>query len=172
MTRVRETAWVALLVLAGAALASAQSLERGIELVEQGKLAEAEGVLREVAGADAQAWLARALARQKKWEEGQAVAKQALAEAPLNPVASSALGQSLVGLKRYDEAIQRLGATIAAREEQDVRAEGALDYFWRGLAWSGKRETARMVEDLETFLRLAPDAAEAETAKRLLGGVS
>lgn len=172
MKGVRKAAWATLLVVAGAAVASAQSLERGIELVQQGKFAEAEGVLRGLEGGAARAWLAAALAKQKKWDEGQAVAKQALAEVALDPVASAALGQSLVGLKRYDEAIQRLGATIAAREEQDKRAEGALDYFWRGMAWSGKRETARMAEDFETFLRLAPNAPEAETAKRLLGGIS
>jgi tetratricopeptide (TPR) repeat protein len=128
-------------------------------------------VLRGLEGNEARAWLARALAKQKKWEEAQALAKQTLAEAPLDPVASSALGQSLVGLKRYDEAIQRLGATIAAREEQDTRAEGALDYFWRGMAWSGKRETARMAVDFETFLHLAPNAPEAETVKRMLGAI-
>jgi len=169
--RLRHAAWAVLPLLVGASELRAQSLEEGVQLVEQGKFAEAEALLRGVEGVGARAWLARALAKQKKWEEGQAVAKQALADAPFDPVASSALGQSLVGLKRYDEAIQRLGATIAAREEQDTRAEGALDYFWRGMAWSGKRETARMAVDFETFVHWAPSAPEAETVKRMLGAI-
>ncbi len=66
---------------------------------------------------------------------------------------------------KLDEAIQRLTAVIQA----DPRLPYA--YYWRGQAYHRKKQIARMVDDYQAFLRLAPDAPEAPALKALLGSL-
>jgi tetratricopeptide (TPR) repeat protein len=153
----------AVLVLAG--LASAGDLQKGIALYGEGKYAEAEAELRGVTGAEASAYLAASLAKQKKYAEAEAPARAALEPNPAHAVAAAALGESLVGQGKFDEAITRL--TAAIKEKADI----AYAYYWRAQAYHNKKEVARMVEDYQTFLRLAPNAPEAAAVKILLGGL-
>jgi tetratricopeptide (TPR) repeat protein len=141
---------------------SAGELEDGIDLFRQGKYAEAEAKLRTASGPEAQAYLAAALAKQKKHEEAEGLAKAVLAEDITHEVAVAALGESEVGLKKYDEAITRLSASLAKRGDL------AYAYFWRAQAYDKKGQAARMVADYEQFLKLAPKAPEAATVKALL----
>jgi tetratricopeptide (TPR) repeat protein len=153
-----------LLALAAGVL-GAQGVDQGIALFKEGKYAEAEPVLRAASGTEAKAYLAATLARLKKSEEAEAQAKAALAEDATHPVAVAALGESLVGQGKLDEAVDRLSAALQARP--DI----AHAYYWRGQAYQLKKQVARMVEDYQSFLKLAPDAPEAPAIKVLLAGL-
>ncbi len=154
-----------------AARAGGENLQQAIALYNEAQYAQAETALRSLAGADAQAYLAACLAKQRKNAEAEAVAKSALVSSPVHPIAASALGQSLVAQEKHDEAIQRLTQVIDARENAANRADTAYAFFWRGQAHYKKSQPDKMVADFEVFLRLAPQAPEAGTVRQLLAGV-
>lgn len=108
---------------------------------------------------------AQSLARQKKFAEAEAPARQVLAACPTHPVGVAALGESLVGQKRYDDAITTMSAALAAK------ADLAYGYLWRGYAYYYKKQPDRMVGDFETFLKLAPTAPEAAAVKQQLAAL-
>jgi tetratricopeptide (TPR) repeat protein len=170
MTKTRWIATRAAALLAGAWLggsagASAGDVQAGISLYQQGKFAEAEAQLAGAPGAEAKAYLAASQAKLKKYGEAEAAAKAALAERPTDELAVAALGDSLVGQKKYDEAIDRMGSAIKGR------ADLAPAYYWRGHAYYNKKQPDRMVSDFETFLKLAPKAPEANSVRQLLAGL-
>lgn len=140
----------------------APTLDQAIALYQQGKYADAEGILRGLQGPDASAYLSMALARQQKFAEAEAAASSALAANPTHAIAVEGLGQSLVGQKKYDDAIARMSAALAAKSDL------AYAYYWRGMAYYNKRQPDKMVGDFETFLRLSPQAPEAATVRQLL----
>jgi tetratricopeptide (TPR) repeat protein len=147
------------------ASAAAGGPERGIALYNEGKYAEAEAALRGAGGPDASAYLAASIARQKRYAEAEAPAKAALEAVPTHPVGLAALGESLVGQKKLEEAIERLSAALRAKDDL------AYAYYWRGQAYYQSKQTARMIEDFQRFLKLAPEAPEAEQIKVLLAGL-
>ena len=163
--------FVVLLAVAGCRSASAAAyrpapapddLQAGIALFEQGKFAEAEGPLRAASGTEAKAYLAAALAKQKKNAEAEAAANAALEGDPAHALAVAALGEALVGQKKHDDAIARMSAALKAK------ADLAYAFYWRGQAYYGKKQHARMVDDFDAFLRLAPKAPEAPQVQQLL----
>jgi tetratricopeptide (TPR) repeat protein len=151
--------------LGSAAVVGAGDLQTGISLYQQGKYAEAAAQLADAPGAEAKAYLAASLAKQKKYGEAEGAAKAALADRPTDALAVAALGEALVGLQKYDEAIDRMGAAIKAM------ADLAHAYYWRGQAHYKKKQPDRMVSDFETFLKLAPKAPEANSVRQLLAGL-
>jgi tetratricopeptide (TPR) repeat protein len=161
----RLVAGVAVACAAPAPEAAAGDAQLGIELFKQGKYAEASAQLQGESGTDANAYLAASLAKQGQLAEAEGAANVALAGDGTHPVAVAALGESLVGQKRYDEAVARLSAVIEKRN--DV----AYAYYWRGQAWSKKKQPSHMVADFENFVKLAPDAPEAGSVKQLLAGL-
>ena len=172
----RKSRWTATrvtmgaLLLAGAwmgsaAVVGAGDLQAGIALYQQGKYAEAAAQLADAPGAEAKAYLAASLAKQKKYGEAESAAKAAVADRPTDEIAVAALGDALVGQKKYDEAIDRMSAAIKGR------ADLAPAYYWRGQAYYSKKQPDRMVSDFETFLKLAPRAPEANSVKQLLAGL-
>ena len=88
-----------------------------------------------------------------------------LQDAPAQEVAVAALGESLVGLKKYDDAVDRMNAAIKAK------ADAPYAYYWRGQAYYNKKQPDRMVSDFEAFLKLMPKAPEAATIQQLLAGL-
>ena len=108
---------------------------------------------------------ARSLVQQKKFAEGEAAARQALALCAVHSDGVSLLGESLVGQKRYDDTIADMSAVIARK------VDVAYAYLWRGYAYSFKKQPDRMIGDFETFLRLAPSAPEVPAVKQLLAGI-
>jgi tetratricopeptide (TPR) repeat protein len=144
---------------------AANDLQTGIALYQQGRYAEAEAALRSVPGAEASAYLAASLAKQKKFGEAEAPAKAALGENPGHDVAAAAIGESLVGQNKLDEAVDRLSAVIKAN------GGVAYAYYWRGKAYNGKKQQARAIDDFETFLKLAPKAPEAPAVQQLLAAL-
>jgi tetratricopeptide (TPR) repeat protein len=149
----------------GAASAAADDVQDGLALYRQGKYAEAEARLRGASGPEASAYLAASLAKQKKFAEAEAPARSALAANATHEVAVAALGESLVGQKKYDDAIASLSAALAKREDL------AYAYFWRGQAYDKKNQAARMVADYQAFLKLAPKAPEAASVQAVLSAL-
>lgn len=145
-----------------AVAARAETLDTGVAFYKQGKYGDAERVFRSLEGLEARSYLAATLARQNKFGEAQPIAEDALKQEGTQPMATAALGNCLVGQQKYDDAIARLSAIIAAD------AKVAYAYFWRGQAYQHVGQTERMAEDFETFLRLAPDAPEAASVQQVL----
>jgi tetratricopeptide (TPR) repeat protein len=139
--------------------------EQGVSLYQQGRYAEAEAVLAPASGVQALAYLAASRVRLEQYAAAEAPAQEALRASPGNAVASAALGEALVAQGKLDEAIQRLTAVVQA----DPRLPYA--YYWRGQAYHRNKQIARMVDDYQAFLRLAPDAPEAPALKALLGSL-
>lgn len=153
-------------LLAGAGMTSwADDLEDGIALFREGKYAEAEARLRAATGMEAEAYLAASLAKQKKYEDAEATAVAVLKECPGHAVAVAAVGEALVGQKKYDDAIERLSAALAKKDDL------AYAYFWRGKAYDKKNQAARMVADFSAFLKLAPKAPEAPAVQAFLAAL-
>lgn len=178
-----ETA-MAPVLLAGLALLACRSAEpapfqaqaqdqtqQGIALYQQGRYAEAAAALQGASGVEANAYLAASLDKQKKYPEAEGPAKAALAADPQQSVAAAALGESLVGQKKYDEAIARLGSFIGGMKDAQNKSAAAYAFFWRGQAYYAKKQPDKMVADFETFLKLAPNAPEAATVKQLLASL-
>jgi tetratricopeptide (TPR) repeat protein len=140
-----------------AAAPAPDELADGIELYQQGKFAEAEAVLRRAGGPEASAYLAGSLAKQRKYVDAEAPAKAALEANGTHEIAVAALGAG-----KFDEAVDRLSAALAAR------ADLAYAYYWRAQAFQQQRKADRMVADYEAFLRLAPKAPEAATVQQFL----
>jgi tetratricopeptide (TPR) repeat protein len=113
----------------------------------------------------ARAEAARAAAREGRLEEALRLAEEVLQACAAQPVAVAALGQALVELGRIDEAIARLTTVLQARPGL------AYAYYWRARAYGERQQTARMVDDLEAFLKLLPDAPEAPAVQQLLSGL-
>jgi len=150
---------------AAGAFAWVDDVEGGIALFHEGKYAAAEARLREAVGTEAQAYLAGSLAKLKKYAEAEPPALAALKESPTHAVAVAALGESLVGQKKYDEAIDKLSAALGKKDDL------AYAYFWRGQAYDKKNQAARMVADYQAFIKLAPKAPEAPVVQAVLASL-
>ncbi len=145
--------------------AGTSSVQTGIAHFQQGQYAEAVSALQGQGGVEANAYLAASLARLGRFDEAVGAADTALRDDPVHALAVGALGQALVGLKRWDDAVARLSRVI------DQRKDLAYAYYWRGQAYSGKKQVDRMVPDYETFVKLAPDAPEATSVRQLLAAL-
>jgi tetratricopeptide (TPR) repeat protein len=162
----KRLAWLVVMGALAGAPAVAQDAQRGIALFNQGKYAQAEPVLRAAAQTpETHGYLAATLERLDRHAEAEAEAKAALAADPAQAVAVRALGEALVKEKKLDEAIARMSAALAAKPDL------AYAYYWRGQAYQRNKQIARMVEDYQHFLKLAPDAPEAPAVKVLLSGL-
>jgi len=156
---------LAALVVSAAGSALAGDTASGIALYEQKRYAEAEAALRGVEGVDAKAYLAASLAKQRKYAEAEAPAGEALKANATHDMAVAALGEALVGQDKFDAAIERMSAVIGARPTV------AYAYYWRGKAYNAKKQPARMIDDLQAFLKLAPKAPEAPAVQQLLAAL-
>ncbi len=147
------------------ATASPDDLQTGIAQYKSGNYAAAEASLRAASGPEASAYLAASLVKQKKYAEAEAPAKAAIAANATHEVAVAALGESLVGQKKFDEAVTAMTTAITAKSDL------AYAYLWRGQAYDNKKQTAKMVADYETFLKLAPKAPEVPTVQAILSSL-
>ena len=136
--------------------------QAGVKLFNEQKYAEAEAALASSTTADGQAYLGASLVKQGKHAAAEAPALAAREKQPTHSVAVAALGESLVKQAKYVVAIERMTAVIEKNDKL------AYAYYWRAHAYSKNKQPARMVDDLEVFLSLAPDAPEAPTVKQLL----
>src|SRR6185503_116795 len=110
---------VAAALVFGPAAAMAGDLAAGIAHYNAGRYAEAETALRDVSGLEGKAYLAAALSKQSKYADAETAARAALAlqERPTHAVAVGALGESLVGQRKFDAAVERMTAALAAKND-------------------------------------------------------
>ena len=130
------------------------------------------------------------------WNEAAARASAILSRQAEDPRASFYLGAAKVRLKAFPEAREALDTAAAggwdaamvsyqkglshafAQEWQDaitdltaaVEADPTYAHAWyyRALSWDKVHRTDRMLQDLERFVQLAPDAPEADRARSIL----
>ncbi len=138
--------------------------QSGVKLYGEAKYAEAEVALASSTTAEGQAYLAASRVKQAKYAAAEAPAVAALGKQPAHPMAVAALGESLVRQEKHVPAIERMSAAIGHDDKL------AYAYYWRAHAYSKSKQPARMVDDFEAFLSLAPEAPEAATIKQLLAG--
>jgi tetratricopeptide (TPR) repeat protein len=159
--------WLLAAVTLVGGTATAQDLQRGIALYNQGNYAGAEPVFRAaVPDLEARAWLAATLVRLKRYAEVEAQADPVLAANPVHPRAVAALGEALVMQEQLDKAIARMSAALAKKNDL------AYAYYWRGQAYQRTKQVARMMDDYQAFLRLEPESPEAPALKVLLASLS
>jgi tetratricopeptide (TPR) repeat protein len=142
--------------------ARVDELQEGKTLYQEGRYAEAEQRLRGVAGAEGRAFFAGAVARQGRGAEALPAAEEALAGNPTHEVAVYALGRGLVDQQKWNDVVTRMSAVI----EKNQRVPYA--YYWRAYGYQNTNQGARMLDDFQTFLGLAPNAPEATTVRQLL----
>ncbi len=101
-----------------------------------------------------------ALLEAKQFIEAEVRLREALKQNAFAPTAHMYLGLALTRLGNYDEAEKELLRTIELGGNQLALAH----YYLGGIYWK-KRDYGRAVEELETYLRLSPNAADAERVR-------
>ena len=108
---------------------------------------------------------ARSLVGQRKYADAEGPAAEALAACPSSEAAAAALGEALFAQNKHDALVDRMSGALGKSSTT------AYAYYWRGKAYNAKKQQARMVDDFEAFLKLAPTAPEAAAVKQLLAGL-
>ncbi len=101
-----------------------------------------------------------ALYDRKEFAEAETHFRKAAQRNSASPTAHFYLGVILLRRRETDEAEKELRAAIAAGGDQLAVAH----YYLGGIYW-GRQDYKRAADELETFLRLAPDAPEAERVR-------
>lgn len=101
-----------------------------------------------------------ALLNQKKFDLAEEQLKLALAKNDASPTAHMYLGIALMSKQRLDEAEKELLAAVNSNSSEVASAHRYLG----GIYW-GKRDYKRAADELETYLKLMPKAADAERTK-------
>lgn len=189
----------ALLMAATAVGRDDEKLKRSVKILEnQAKRAPKDPVAEFFLG-DVLVWTGQSDKAKAAWGRARDRAK-ALAEAdPKDAVALYYLGASLVRLQQPERARNALkkigkddfdpamvefqiGMTYLLQEKWSAAKErfdrvSELDpryaylYFYRGIAWDKLGHKDRFVDDLDQFVKLAPNAPEAKTARAVLASV-
>ena len=97
-----------------------------------------------------------ALYDRKEFAEAEAQFRKAVGRNTSSPTAHFYLGVILLKRRETDEAEKELRAAVASGGDQLAVAH----YYLGGIYW-GRQEFKRAADELETYLRLAPDAPEA-----------
>lgn len=101
-----------------------------------------------------------ALLNQKKFDLAEQELKTALSKNEAAPTAHMYLGIALMNQKRLDEAEKELRVAVNSNSNEIAPAHRYLG----GIYW-GMRDYKRAADELETYLKLMPNAADAERTK-------
>jgi Flp pilus assembly protein TadD len=101
-----------------------------------------------------------ALLEAKNFAEAEAQLREAVKQNPSAPTAHMYLGLTLARLNKYDEAEKELVLAIEGGGNQ----LGLAHYYLGGLYWK-KQDYRKAVEQLEAYLNLTPNAADAERVR-------
>jgi len=111
------------------------------------------------------AGLARVYTEQNRYDEAQRLIDEALKENDKGAEAHFAKGKLGVYRKDYAAAVPALERAI------ELDPNNAYAHYYAGIAYSNERRPDRMANEFQLFLKLAPDAPEADKVKSLLRSV-
>ena len=111
------------------------------------------------------AGLAQVYTEQQRYEEAQRLIDEALKENDKSAEAYFAQGKLGVHRKDYAAAVPALERAI------ELDPNNAYAHYYAGIAYSNERRPDRMANEFQLFLKLAPDAPEADKVKSLLRSV-
>ena len=104
-----------------------------------------------------------ALLNQKKFDLAEQQLRMALSKNEAAPTAHMYLGIALMNMKRLDEAEKELRVAVNSNSNEVAPAHRYLG----GIYW-GMRDYKRAADELETYLKLMPNAADAERTKEAI----
>lgn len=139
--------------------------ELGVQYLKLGQKDKAIETLKEAVKLNPEAYgprlnLGIAYLEAKKFPEAEEQIREALKRNSALPTGHMYLGLCLVRLNRYDEAEKELLLAIEGSNNQLAMAQ----YYLGGIYWK-KEEYPKAVEALETYLRLTPNAHDAERVR-------
>ncbi len=142
--------------------------EMGAQYLKLGQLEQALETLRSAVKLAPEAFSPRlnygiALLNKKEFSQAEAELRRALEKNGSSPTAHLYLGITLISLRNHDEAEKELQRAIALGGDQMSKAH----YYLGGIYW-GRREYNRAADELETYLRLAPQAPDAERVRNTI----
>jgi Flp pilus assembly protein TadD len=141
--------------------------ELGVQYLRLGELDKADAALVEALKLDSGAFeplmnRGIVLVTQKKYADAEPVLRKALAVKEESPVAHYFLGQALANLGNFDAAEKELRIAVETGGEQMKEAHRLL-----AIIYSSRGDKKRAATELETYLKLAPQAPDAEQLRRV-----
>jgi Tfp pilus assembly protein PilF len=103
------------------------------------------------------------LVRMKRYADAEVVLRAALKENDKSAVAHYYFGRALAYLGRFDEAEKELTAAVTLGGDQMKEAHRYL-----GAIYHARGDTPRAIAELETYLRIAPKAEDADAVRELI----
>jgi len=142
--------------------------ELGAQYMIINDLASAETILREATTLDPKAEepiinLGICLFRQKRYDKAQEQLSKGLAIDARSAVAHFYMGRTYMSLEKADDAIRELIETVTLSGEQFKETHRLLASLY-----IGKRERAKVVDELEIYLRLVPNAKDADELRQII----
>jgi tetratricopeptide (TPR) repeat protein len=133
----------------------------GLALLEQEKYSEAEPYLRKAdqteSTGETRAALARYFAERKELSQAEAALDNAS-----GPDAAYARGLVAFNKKKYEDAANELESFL------ETHPGHAYAHYYAGMAYNGLRRQDKMLNHLQLFLKLKPDAREARAVRAIL----
>jgi len=142
--------------------------EMGVQYLKLGQLDQALEALRSAVKHAPEAFSPRlnygiALLNKKEFSKAEAELRQALKKNDSAPTAHLYLGMTLISLRKHDEAEKELQRAVELGA-----AEMSLAHYYLGGIYWGRREYKRAADELETYLKLAPQASDAERVRNTI----
>jgi tetratricopeptide (TPR) repeat protein len=103
------------------------------------------------------------LVRLKRYADAEVVLRASLKENEKSAIAHFYLGRALAYLGRFDDAEKELTAAITIGGDQMKEAHRYL-----GAIYHARGDTPRAIAELETYLRIAPKAEDADSVRELI----
>ncbi len=103
------------------------------------------------------------LVRMKRYPEAEVVLRAALKENDKSAIAHYYLGRALAYLGKFDDAERELNQAVTFGGEQMKEAHRYL-----GAIYHARGDTERAIAQLETYLRIAPKAEDADAVRELI----
>ena len=141
--------------------------ELGVQYLRLGELEKADAALVEALKIDPEAFeplmnRGIVLVTWKKYAEAEPVLQKARELKDQSPVAHYFLGQALANLGNFDAAEKELRVAVETGGEQMKEAHRLL-----AIIYSSRGDKKRAAAELETYLKLAPNAPDAEQLRRV-----
>ena len=142
--------------------------EIGVQYLKLGQLEQALEALRSAMKLAPESFSPRlnygiALLNKKEFSKAEAELRRALKKNDSSPTAHLYLGMTLISLRNHDEAEKELQRAITLGG-----AEMSLAHYYLGGIYWGRREYKRAADELETYLKLAPQAPDAERVRNTI----